>query len=216
MDIKEYFEKIKYEQQTIFVHLRLHLDEPTKETLGVYFKDFNIVLIAEEQGIRKHFHVMLGDDDEKKFGKNLKILRERLKKDFNLKSNKEYSLALVRNLMMIQSYLCKDNCFVYSGIPIEVIETVKKVSYKKYKKCEFKLALESTRVLFLSDKKFGGEELITSLVDLKLQYNQVLNMPQLENICTTWLCQKDASYKYKLIKNSWRNVKNKFYDFDEN
>lgn len=109
-------------------------------------------------------------------------------------ANKQYNLSEVEDLEMAVTYLLKDNDTYYfsEGINKDVVDSLKKKSYKKYSKIEFATELEKLKARY-KEQDSTLEDMMVGVVQLKSLYRQPVNMSQIQQMCLSFHIHNDLN-----------------------
>lgn len=154
-------------------------------------RPFDYVYVNELSKKKKpHSHIVLFTEyDEEKLREYVRVF---LRKYFveppkRGDANKQYNLSEVEDIELAITYLLKDSPVVITSDRInkDCVESLKKKSYKKYSKDEFKQELERLKDMFKENDTPLGEMMI-AMVQLKSLYRQPINMHYIYQMCVSF------------------------------
>lgn len=174
-------EWIRQNQNILF--FRLNTDKSKEEILSFLDNHYTQIIVSQECATRPHFHILITylDSNVKNAQQNL---RNHLKNVFHVHGNGEYAITETRKgtLNRIGAYVVKEGNYVSKGFTDEILKGFKAVSYKKYTKQEFQNDLNAINEEFLMDlNETNIKEYIRKYVNLKVSYNQNLNVNTIVN-----------------------------------
>lgn len=174
-------EWIRQNQNILF--FRLTIDKSKEEILSFLDKHYTQLIVSQECATRPHFHILITylDSNVKNAQQNLRNL---LKNEWQVKGNTEFAITETRKgtLNRLGAYTVKEGNYVSKGFTEEILKGFHAVSYKKYTKKEFQESLNLINEDFLMNANDTNiKEYIKKYVELKVAYNQNLNINTIVN-----------------------------------
>lgn len=158
-----------------------------------FLKTFDDYIFTEEisKKLKVHYHVVLFTklyEDE---------VREKIREFLNLyfteppkrgDANKQYNLSEIVDLELSIIYILKDGgkLLYSSNINYDVLESLKKKSYKKFSKEDFAKQLEEIKSRFKENHSIKLVDMMTLVVQLKAEYRQPVNMTHIYHMCLSF------------------------------
>lgn len=178
-----------------FLFCRVNISTKSKEeVLAKLSEKYNQIIVSQESATRPHYHILLvhSDSNAKNAQQNL---RNFLKSEWKVKGNEDYSITETRKgtLTRLGAYVVKDGNFCQKGFSHEQIEGFKAVSYKKYTKNEFQNQLNIINEEFLTNPRMDIEDYIKKYTELKIAFNQNLNVSNIVNYLNLINAKKNGS-----------------------
>lgn len=153
---------------------------------------------------KEHFHLVLWSlESEKTLRAYVKEFLDRKMGEKKVlgEGNKRYNLSEARDLEQAIIYILKDGDDIYcsSFINQDVLEKMKKLSYKKYSKEDFGKAFEELKIQFKAERT-SVETMMTRVVELKSLYRQPVNMTYIFQMCLSFDIHNNPSHARSCVK----------------
>lgn len=174
---------------------RVNIATKSKEEIMEDLREkYTTIIVSQESATRRHYHILLchSDSNPKNAQQNL---RNFLKQKWSVQGNEDFAVSETRKgtLTRLAAYTVKDGNYCQIGFNSETMKGFEAVSYKKYTKKEFQDALNSINEEFLTDKRISIEDYIKKYTELKIAFNQNLNVNTIVNYINLINAKKNGS-----------------------
>lgn len=192
-------------QSTAFALRLTPHDKYGDAEIKAFLTPFEYIYVNEVSKKKKpHSHIVLFTElDEDALREKI---REFLKLYFTEKpkqgdANKQYNLSEVDDIELAVTYILKDGGqYFQQGLKEDVIEDLKKKSFRKFSKAQFQTELERLKKAF-KDNDTGLDIQMNQIVQLKSLYRQPVNLNQIYQMCLSFHIHNKPTRSDQFVSN---------------